>query len=318
MNKIYRLVTSRVSGIVRVAPETARAQGKGKRLSMTAPLAAALACAGAYAADWNAPTGDWFTPGNWSTNAVPSAANQVTINNGGTAQVQSAGAAAETTYVGTTGSGTLAISGGGVLSGTYSYIGRNAGGSGAVTVDGAGSNWSNSSHLYVGEYGSGTLSISHGGALSSMQSLIGYRAGSSGVVTVDGAGSSWSKSGGYLYLGYYGSGTLSISHGGAVSSLTSYIGHGASGSGAVTVDGVGSNWSNSGDLYVGYYGSGTLSISHGGAVSNTIGHIGSSGGGSSTVTVDGAGSRWSNSGDLYVGDSGSGTLSTTAPAAAAR
>jgi len=313
MNKIYRLVTSRVSGIVRVAPETARAQGKGKRLSMTAPLAAALACAAPAAWGgipyWSALTGDWFAPGNWSTNAVPSAADQVTINNGGTAQVQSAAAAAWATYVGTTGSGTLSISGGGVLSDTHGYIGRNAGGSGAVTVDGAGSSWSNSSHLYVGEYGSGTLSISNGGALSSMQSLIGYRAGSSGAVTVDGAGSSWSKSGGSLYLGFYGSGTLAISNGGAVSSLTSYIGFEAGGSGAVTVDGADSSWSNSGDLYVGVHGSGTLSISHGGAVSNTHGFIGGPVGGSSTVTVDGAGSNWSNSGDLYVGDYGSGTLS---------
>ena len=309
MNKIYRLITSRVTGIVRVAPETARAQGKGKRLLMAAPLAAVLASAGAYAADWNAPTGDWFTPGNWSTNAVPSAANQVTINNGGTAQVQSAAAAAGATYVGTTGSGTLAISGGGVLNGAYSYIGKNAGGSGAVTVEGAGSSWSSGSHLYVGEYGSGTLSISHGGTLSSAQSLIGYRAGSSGAVTVDGAGSSWSKSGGYLYLGFHGSGTLAIGNGGAVSSLTSFIGFEAGGSGAVTVDGAGSSWSNSGDLYVGIHGSGSLDIRNGGAVSDRSGHIGSSSGDGSTVTVDGAGSSWSNSDDLYVGMSGSGTLS---------
>ena len=45
---------------------------------------------------------------------------------------------------------------------------------------------------------------------------IGYGTGSAGVVTVDGFGSTWSNSGN-LYVGYSGSGMLSITNGGSVS-----------------------------------------------------------------------------------------------------
>ena len=43
-----------------------------------------------------------------------------------------------------------------------------------VTVDGAGSTWTNSGILYVGNYGSGTLIITDGGTVSSGYGYIGY------------------------------------------------------------------------------------------------------------------------------------------------
>ena len=45
----------------------------------------------ASAQDWNKPAdGDWFNPGNWSTNAVPTSSTDATINNGGSAAASAA------------------------------------------------------------------------------------------------------------------------------------------------------------------------------------------------------------------------------------
>ncbi|MEJ1973352.1 MAG: hypothetical protein WDM96_13090 [Lacunisphaera sp.] len=70
-------------------------------------------------------------------------------------------------------------------------------------------------------------------------------------MTVSGATSSWTNSGNIL-VGDAGSGTLTISNGGTVtSSGLSIIGKSATGSGSASVDGIGSSWINDGDLYVG-------------------------------------------------------------------
>ena len=52
------------------------------------------------------------------------------------------------------------------------------------------------------------------------------------------------------------------------------LGFDAGATGAATVDGAGSTWTNSCDLYVGDSGDGTLTIRNGGAVSNGIGSLG--------------------------------------------
>ena len=98
--------------------------------------------------------------------------------------------------------------------------------------------------------------------LSSRNGWLGYTATGTGVATVDGAGSTWTNTG-PLYIGYYGTGTLNITNGGAVNSG----GGSFSGSGStVTVDGTGSQWNNNiGFLNV----NGTLNISNGGAVTAT-------------------------------------------------
>jgi T5SS/PEP-CTERM-associated repeat protein len=123
-------------------------------------------------------------------------------------------------YVGEYGMGTLGITNGGKVNSdySYSYIGTDSGSNGTVTVDGAGSTWTNSRDLYVGYNGTGTLNITNGGKVnsgsSSYSSSIGCSIGSNGTVTVDGVGSTWTNSG--LYVGYRGTGTLSITNGGTV------------------------------------------------------------------------------------------------------
>ena len=181
--------------------------------------------------------------------------------------------------VGYNGGGSLSITNGGTVSSTWrnSYVGYSpVGGHGhgrrpRLDLD-------QLLRHYVGYYGSGSLSITNGGAVSNTwgNSYIGYSTGSSGAVNVDGTGSRWTN-GGSLYIGgdnnYDVAGSLSITNGGAVSSVGGYIGYGTGSSGAVTVDGPGSIWANSGSLYIGgdnnYGGAGTLSIANGGAVSVT-------------------------------------------------
>jgi len=169
--------------------------------------------------------------------------------------------------IGYHGSGTLNISGGGTVSSHSSLVGH-----GVVTVDGAGSMWTNSRELYVG---SGTLNITNGAAVSNACGGIGRFSGSTGVVTVDGSGSTWTNysdpavAPDTLVVGCDGgNGTLNITGGGAVSNGDGYIGIWSGSTGVVTVDGTGSTWTNNDDLYVGAReGSGTLNISCGATVS---------------------------------------------------
>jgi len=111
-----------------------------------------------------------------------------------------------------------------------------------------------------------------------------------------------------LYVGRSGSGTLTISKGGAVSNTWGHIGNDAGSMGEAAVSGAGSTWANSQTLSIGYRGIGTLTISDGGTVSNAGGSIGMFSNSTGEVTVSGKGSTWTNSGSLEVGRSGSGTL----------
>ncbi|MEX2307362.1 MAG: PEP-CTERM sorting domain-containing protein [Pirellulales bacterium] len=212
--------------------------------------------------------------------------------------------------VGWGGSGTLNITGGGVVSNTDGYVAEAAGSAGNVTVDGAGSMWTNTVQLQVGVLGSGILTITGGGDVSNTTGFIGVSTGSTGSVTVDGAGSTWTNN--ELQVGRYGSGTLAITGGGAVSSNTSsYIGDKTGSTGLVTVDGAGSNWTTSSSIWIGGGGNGNLDIIAGGAVSSSKGIIGDKAGSTGLVTVDGAGSMWMTSSSIWIGDEGSGTLNIT-------
>lgn len=125
---------------------------------------------------------------------------------------------------------------------------------------------------------------------------------------IENAGSTWTNSSD-LAVGDFGTGTLAISNGGAVSNDKAYVGKSAGSTGIVIV--VDSTWTNSGSLIVGDSGKGALQITQGGAVSNSWATVGANAGSTGMVFVDGAGSTWSNSSNLGVGDLGTGTLSIT-------
>ncbi len=108
------------------------------------------------------------------------------------------------------------------------------------------------------------------------------------------------------YIGYSGSGEMTVDAGSDVVLRSGRVGYRAGSTGAATVDGAGSRWEVI-FLDVGYSGAGTLDISDGGAVDNSHGTIGTAAGSTGTATVDGAGSVWETV-FLTVGGSGEGAL----------
>jgi fibronectin-binding autotransporter adhesin len=88
----------------------------------------------------------------------------------------------------------------------------------------------------------------------------------------------------------------------------SYIGYDAGVTGNITVNGTGSQLSNSASLAVGYQGIGTLLIANGGNVTNANGLLGVFAGSSGTATLTGAGSAWNTASILGIGDSGQASL----------
>ena len=139
--------------------------------------------------------------------------------------------------------------------------------------------------VYVGAgyKGTGSLTISGGGVVKGVRGYLGYKSGSVGTATVTGAGSLWDVTGtnmweGLLYVGYKGTGTLTIADGGVV---------------------------EGGD--VGANGTGSLTIKAGGMLKSDYGYLGNSSGSTGTATVTGAGSRWVTS-MLDVGNWGTGSL----------
>jgi T5SS/PEP-CTERM-associated repeat protein len=208
--------------------------------------------------------------------------------------------------IGYYGDGTLAITDGGVVNNTKSYIGEYSGSTGAVTVSGENSNWTNSEFVFVGSLGDGTLEITNGGSISNTYSYVGVRPDSNGAVTVSGPGSTWINSS-TLHIGFEGSGALEITNGGKVSNTSGGVSTQPGSNGAVTVSGAGSIWSNSSSLSVGSVGDGALTITNGGVVSSTGAAIGLQSGSTGAVSISGAGSTWGSSG-LFVGGNGVGVL----------
>ncbi|RPI64018.1 MAG: PEP-CTERM sorting domain-containing protein [Planctomycetaceae bacterium] len=240
-------------------------------------------------------------------------------------------------YVGNSGRGTLAIEDGGQVSNATSYLGYNSGSTGTVTVTGVGSKWTNND-LLIGLSGSGTLNIKAGGRVSNVTGYLGNSSGSVGTATVTGPGSTWTNSSN-LYVGYYGSGKLTVADGGLVTAATLFASLGdLYGNGTITATngavldadlvfdathgttkvipfGSGGTLNftlaTNGVLGVGYKTTGTLRIAEGVTVTSETGYIGYSSIGTATVT--GTGSMWTNSGALYVGRSdSSSTLSIEA------
>ncbi len=134
------------------------------------------------------------------------------------------------------GSGTLNITGGGAVSNANGYIGYLSNAMGNVSVEGAGSTWTNIGTLYVGFSGSGTLNITGGGAVSNANSYIGYNSGSTGEVNIIGADATWTNSGS-LYVGRSGRGTLTQSDGANTVGVSLILANGSSAVGTYNLNG---------------------------------------------------------------------------------
>jgi T5SS/PEP-CTERM-associated repeat protein len=172
--------------------------------------------------------------------------------------------------------------------------------------------------LGAGYQEQGSMKVRDGLTVTSRNGYIGYKPHSMGMVSVEGQGSTWTICDG-LTAGYSGTGTLSITKGGAVESSSGVVSWNddtnSGATGKVSIDGTGSVWRNRDNFFIGYScgGNGSLTITNGGELSDIDSYIANSiNVDSSTAkgqaTVDGTDSLWSNSRDLYVGYNGHGTL----------
>ena len=104
-----------------------------------------------------------------SVTAGPAQASVITtgdVDPGGAGTQPDPWAVGGTLKVGDSGSGTLNVTNGGVVSNTSGYLGYYSGSTGEATVTGSGSQWNNSSYLYVGQSGTGTLNIESAGVVT--------------------------------------------------------------------------------------------------------------------------------------------------------
>ncbi|MES9880867.1 MAG: hypothetical protein ABW185_08305, partial [Sedimenticola sp.] len=188
--------------------------------------------------------------------------------------------------------GDLTLSGGTQFSSGAASIGDYGGSQGSALVTGIGSTWNNGL-FNVGGSGSGTLTVEDGASVVSGESYLGHTTTASGTAIIDGSGSKW-RTTGYFALGRYagatgkatvtngglldadslivigdnGTGSVTVTNGGTLNSAGSILGYGNTGSGEVTVQGVGSSWITNtldvGGISSGNGGTGLISVSDGG------------------------------------------------------
>jgi T5SS/PEP-CTERM-associated repeat protein/autotransporter-associated beta strand protein len=269
--------------------------------------------AAAQDTDWiGAQDSNWLNPNNWTSGVPTGAGSRATIDTTTPGALLSgvAGITGEL-IVGGTGTGALSIQNGGTLNSQFGFLGAGPPGTvGTVTVDGSGSSW-HVSNLEVGQASTGRLFIQNGAVVNSLGVFVGDHAGSNGTIVVDGAGSNWTASSSQIFIGESGTATVTIQNGGTFNSttLTTILADSFGSSGTVTVDGIGSKWTASGEVIVGNIGSGSVVIRNGGVVSsdNSVG-IAELPGSTGTVTIDGAGSKWTTSSNTVLANVGAGTL----------
>ncbi|OCW58552.1 autotransporter outer membrane beta-barrel domain-containing protein [Hoeflea olei] len=232
----------------------------------------------------------------------------------GTATVSGSGSTwttADELHVGSFGSGTVTILSGGVLdtgsNGAFtSYLGELAGGTGELSVSGAGSLWKGSQDIQVGAAGTGTLAVTAGGAVTLARDLLlGAVSSGTGEVTINGSGSSLTGVRD-LVVGDLGTGTFTLS-GGATASFGDdlIVAQAADSSGTATVTGAGSALIATNSVVVGDSGSGSLSIAAGGTVTFDTGSIGNTVTGAGSVAITGPGAELAGF-TLLVGSNGKG------------
>ena len=161
----------------------------------------------------NAGLGDWSIVSNWS-GGVPAYTDDAYIPQG-LALVSSIGAVAKIIEVSDGGS-LLVAAHSSLVSSTGSYIGAGVSGLNAsATVSGASSYW-DTGIAAIGWGGRGTLRVENGGRVQSdTLYLASFFDGTHGSATVTGAESIWLTVG-KMFIGTRGTGSLTISNGGAV------------------------------------------------------------------------------------------------------
>ncbi|MBX7072873.1 MAG: PEP-CTERM sorting domain-containing protein [Pirellulales bacterium] len=207
---------------------------------------------------------------------------------------------------------TLVVHNAGTLQGNYTV---NSGA--AVTIDGAGSSWTNPGNLALAAIGSASLTVSGGATVTQHDLNLGSAAGSNGTALITGAGSVVNVNAGGPDLGaatigsQLGQGNLTVSAGGKLNvAATTAIGELAGATGSANVSGAGSQINSAGALDVGRGGNGQLTVGGGGQVSAAAVAIGKNSGATGTVTLNDAGSKVQSTGAVYVGGGAGGVGGT--------
>lgn len=216
--------------------------------------------------------------------------------------------------VGVDGHAAVNVQNGGTMSSTGgATVGGLGNGIGAVSVDGAGSGWTNTGTLVLGDFGNGRLTVTDGAGVTNISStFLGLSESGTGALAVDNA--TFFTSDG-LVVGGAGTGLMTISGGGTVTSTQNSgearIGFG--GTGDVVISDTGSSWTNHGQLFVGSMdiggnaGQGALLVTDGAQFTNNgIAWLGHDSGSTGQAVVSGG--TWDNTSSLYVGNEGNGLL----------
>lgn len=243
----------------------------------------------------------WFTPANWSTGALPTTTGTATITDARDALLTSGTSSVESLVI--SGTSNLSLDGANsLLNITGSFATKVHVQSGSLSITNGAQVSGTFADVNIGSSGTGTLTIAGGGKYYSGIADLGVNSGDIGVATITGANSYWLASSG-LNVGMAGTGTVSILNGGTVSASSwNSVGAGTGGRGTIIVSGTGSTWDSMGNSMI--VGAGTNSVGYvllengGKIVGSTINQgqftlgdaVGSSGtviqtGGTATVTA---------------------------------
>lgn len=236
------------------------------------------------------------------------------------------------------GNGDINVRTGSTLNTNNLQIGRDAGGSGTVTIADTGSTLQVTDTVQVGRGGTGTLNIGDGpgsttGIVNAHTTIVGTIFGGTGTVNMSGAGAlmnltgiapSFTTPGAFdgaaLLVGLNGKGTVNVTNGANIAiSPAPPTGGGlggglqiggspsnptGSGDGTVNIDGTGSVLTLNGAFgQIGRDGKGVLNVTNGGSYVSAAANvdvIGRKTTGDGTVNVTGAGSTW-NANRIHVG-----------------
>lgn len=161
---------------------------------------------------WNAATGAYATPGNWSPNGPPALGSDVVIDNNGTVQFASGEAYLNSITLGATAgkSGTLAMTGG-LIDMFPGGIKVGEQGTGVVTVSNATLRTGDGSIFVGGQNGGGTGTLTLSGASSYLESTDDFVLGRTGTGTFNMQGGFATAD--YTVIGKFGTGTWNQSGG---------------------------------------------------------------------------------------------------------
>lgn len=305
-------------------------------LGTTALVAVPAAPAHAQSVWDGSASSGWDTPANWDTNAVPTGADNVVIDDvsanapvaGDGVNAEAAGITLGATgagsltvegtgtltvgdmYIGDAGSGSVLVQDGGSISGNaYVSLGDGATGVGEAVVTGAGSSWFSLNGYSIGYRGTGSFTVSNGGSVQG-EAFVGDNDGA-GTVLITGMGSSWATGpGGEFSVGGVGTGDLTVADGATLTSAIGTLGWNVFGSGTALITGAGSDWTNTGNMFIGLDGEGAVTVADDATISSSFTYLGTSATGTGSALVTGSGSTWMSNG-YYIGHEGSGTFTVS-------